>query len=1022
MYLTDFYVALGAPLAFLNFFTAAARSLDVLTDPVMGWASDRTRGRFGRRLPYTLSGCLVYGALFAALFSPPAAVLSRAEAGHVAPGSAAAGRAVAWFAVTYTAFYLADTWCNVPYEALGPELSDDYDERSRVFFVVKLFNQFGKKRRFFLSPRRLELFLFPLRTNKGEKKLTPALFLSSSTPDPPIHPPPSLPPPAKNTGMLLAAGLPSVAAWAIRAHGASPAIVDCAVLAAGAAPAPRGGVRLAPPRYVDKASGLCQEAATCAGGSGDYCFSDSRTGVAYEAGIAAVRSACRAALDAALAAAAAAAESGEVYPPPPGSGCRIPGLAGSSAPASQPLLLATGSAAAAMMHGGPHGHTAVTCPAGVAECVAVTAYSVSSLAAQRGAYAALSAAFGLYYAAAACVLAWRVRERPLLGEAAPRVPLVPAMMRAFKNRAFRPLLVAWALEGLGLSSLLTMAPFFVRYVVEADGAAAAARGQAMDPTACLGGGVMLLLVVALLASPAWLAASRRWGKFRVWIVVSAAAALSNVLFLVPLRGRTRLTIAIMALNGAAVGGQFLTNSILADVIDYDEFLHGARSEASFSVFATIIPKFLSIPASAIPLAIVNSLGFAPPVDGVSQPQAASVRGFISAAFVAIPVLSAAVSLFFKLRFPIRSAAITDALQAGIAAHNAGRAATDPLTGLETHLLALGIDGRTADDERADVWRYECFPLRLLDDLLDTGGDSRAIVREMGIHVALSSALLAGCVGGTAATARWISDDRLSVVPVLGAICTGASLCYAAVSAARLRTATRLGVGDAGRHAGLIARVRSVKAGGGGGAGGGDGEARATLLQEALTGRVLSQGRLSRRPSGVGSLASGFPGSRRPSSGFGGGGLSRAASGAAPPLGRISGLASSRRASGAAAGNGGVDKAISLTKVAVGAAPSKLGSSTSNTPRGAAGRPATAAPASAAGAATLPVSASAVSVAAPPQQPSPPVVVPAPAAARAPPLTPPANNRSASPTVSAAAAAALRRHARDKDKEEEEGRR
>lgn len=144
VYLTDFYVALGAPLAFLNFFTAAARSLDVLTDPLMGWASDRTRGRFGRRLPYTLSGCLVYGALFAALFSPPAAVISSAEAGHVAPGSAAAGRAVTWFAVTYTAFYLADTWCNVPYEALGPELSDDYDERSRVFFVVKLFNQFGE--------------------------------------------------------------------------------------------------------------------------------------------------------------------------------------------------------------------------------------------------------------------------------------------------------------------------------------------------------------------------------------------------------------------------------------------------------------------------------------------------------------------------------------------------------------------------------------------------------------------------------------------------------------------------------------------------------------------------------------------------------------------------------------------------------------------------------------------------------------------------------------------------------------
>jgi len=821
--------------------------------------------------------------------------------------------------------------------------------------------------------------------------------------------------------MLMAAGLPSVAAWAIRAHGASAAIVDCSVLAAGAAPAPRGGVRLAPPRYVDGTSGLCKTAATCAGGSGDYCFSDTRTGVAYEAGIAAVRSACRATLDAALSAAAAAAESGEVYPPPPGSGCRIPG---GTTSAEHPLLLATGSAAAAMMHGGPHGHTAVTCPAGVEECVAVTAYSVSSLSAQRGAYAALSTAFGLYYVVAACVLAWRVRERPLLGEAAPRVPLVPAMMRAFKNRAFRPLLVAWALEGLGLSSLLTMAPFFVRYVVEADGAAAASRGQAMDPTACLGGGVMLLLIVALLASPAWLAASRKWGKFRVWLVVSATAALCNMLFLVPLRGRTRLTIAIMAINGVAIGGQFLTNSILADVIDYDEFLHGARSEASFSVFATIIPKFLSIPASAIPLACVNSLGFTPPIDGVSQPQAARVRGFISAAFVALPVLSATVSLYFKFRFPIRSASITDALQAGIAAHNNGKAATDPLTGLTTHLLALGVEGRSADDERADVWRYECFPLRLLDDLLETG-DAASIVMEMGIHVAISGALLAGCVGGTAATARWISDDRLSVVPVLFAIFTGASLCYACVSVARLRTATRLNAGDTTRHAGLIARVRSVKAGGGGGAGGGDDEARATLLQEVLTGRVLSNGRLSRRPSGIGSSVGGMPSSRRQSSGFGSA-MSRAASGALPHgiLGvsrRTTAAGDKDKVAGGAAGG-----AIALTKVsatttaaaAAAAAPSRLGSTSSTTPRAAGSRPA----------GTLPVSAFAVSAPAPvaaaaqqqQQQPSPPLAIPsASSSSSAPPLTPPANNLPASPTVSAAAAA-LRRHAKDKEEEQEEG--
>lgn len=37
----------------------------------------------------------------------------------------------------------------------------------------------------------------------------------------------------------------------------------------------------------------------------------------------------------------------------------------------------------------------------------------------------------------------------------------------------------------------------------------------------------------------------------------------------------------MVLNGIPVGGQFLTQSILADVIDYDEFLNGMRNEGSF---------------------------------------------------------------------------------------------------------------------------------------------------------------------------------------------------------------------------------------------------------------------------------------------------------------------------------------------------------------------------------------------------------------------------------------------------------
>jgi hypothetical protein len=41
----------------------------------MGWWSDRTRTRFGRRRPFMFVGCFFYGLLFILLFSPPAALV-----------------------------------------------------------------------------------------------------------------------------------------------------------------------------------------------------------------------------------------------------------------------------------------------------------------------------------------------------------------------------------------------------------------------------------------------------------------------------------------------------------------------------------------------------------------------------------------------------------------------------------------------------------------------------------------------------------------------------------------------------------------------------------------------------------------------------------------------------------------------------------------------------------------------------------------------------------------------------------
>ena len=55
------------------------------------------------------------------------------------------------------------------------------------------------------------------------------------------------------------------------------------------------------------------------------------------------------------------------------------------------------------------------------------------------------------------------------------------MQAAAQASGCRPMLVAWSMDGLGVSLLVTMFPFFVRYIVVPDGSKAQESGYAMDP-------------------------------------------------------------------------------------------------------------------------------------------------------------------------------------------------------------------------------------------------------------------------------------------------------------------------------------------------------------------------------------------------------------------------------------------------------------------------------------------------------------------------------------------------------------
>ncbi len=66
------------PAGLLALAMAIARALDAVTDPVMGWITDHTRSRWGRRKPWILVG-LPFGLFFFWLmFSPPESLSRKA--------------------------------------------------------------------------------------------------------------------------------------------------------------------------------------------------------------------------------------------------------------------------------------------------------------------------------------------------------------------------------------------------------------------------------------------------------------------------------------------------------------------------------------------------------------------------------------------------------------------------------------------------------------------------------------------------------------------------------------------------------------------------------------------------------------------------------------------------------------------------------------------------------------------------------------------------------------------------------
>jgi glycoside/pentoside/hexuronide:cation symporter, GPH family len=103
------------------------RIWDAFYDPIIGYASDRTMTRWGRRRPYMFIGSFPLFAAVIVMFTNPALI---AGAGWDSATNQAA--LFAWATIAYIILCTAYSTVNIPYSSLTPELTKDFNERTNL--------------------------------------------------------------------------------------------------------------------------------------------------------------------------------------------------------------------------------------------------------------------------------------------------------------------------------------------------------------------------------------------------------------------------------------------------------------------------------------------------------------------------------------------------------------------------------------------------------------------------------------------------------------------------------------------------------------------------------------------------------------------------------------------------------------------------------------------------------------------------------------------------------------------------
>ncbi|HMV29079.1 MAG TPA: MFS transporter [Anaerolineales bacterium] len=218
---------------------------------------------------------------------------------------------------------------------------------------------------------------------------------------------------------------------------------------------------------------------------------------------------------------------------------------------------------------------------------------------------------------------------------------------AWQNVPFRYAVGIYMFNWSAVDMVSITFPFFLLYWV--------AQGDLLAKINILGVDLALesaffgvLMLVCVLFVPFWLWLSKRQNKIRAYILGMAAWVVVQVLIFTIQPGETSYMLFLAGLAGIGVSAAYiLPDSILPDVIEWDELRTGRRQEGIYYGIRTLIRKLTGALIIFITLQILGWSGYQAPPENVTvyqQPESALFMIRLMDSFIGAAILAGTIIL------------------------------------------------------------------------------------------------------------------------------------------------------------------------------------------------------------------------------------------------------------------------------------------------------------------------------------------------------------------------------------------